>query len=110
MRDAQGVLSARVNLMLDQDNPPLTSLAVSAWATSEEEHPPTARRIFEDYRASREALVARLDTLPLKDWWRTGQHQEFGPVTILQQASYFAAHERTHLPQIAVLRRQFARA
>ena len=38
--------------------------------------------------------------LPLADWWRTGRHEEFGVVSIKQQASYFAAHELTHLPQI----------
>lgn len=34
---------------------------------------------------------------------RTGRHEEFGVVSIKQQASYFAAHELTHLPQIARL-------
>ncbi len=37
--------------------------------------------------------------------WRTGHHDEFGEVTVLQQASYFAKHERSHLPQIAESRR-----
>ena len=108
MRDAQGVLVGRVNLMLTEDNPSLASLAVFEWATSEETRPPTTRELFESYRAARESLIARLESIPLKDWWRTGLHEEFGPMTIRQQASYFAAHERTHLPQIAVLRRQLA--
>ncbi len=30
--------------------------------------------------------------------------QEFGEVTLRQQVSYFAAHEQTHLPQMARLR------
>ncbi len=42
--------------------------------------------------------------MPLAYWWRTGRHQEFGAVTLRKQASYFAAHERTHLPQLARLR------
>jgi rubrerythrin/uncharacterized damage-inducible protein DinB len=110
MRDAQGVLSGRVSLMLEQENPPLSSLAVSQWATQEESRPPSTQEIFDSYRASREEMIRQLEAIPLKDWWRTGQHEEFGPMTILRQVSYFAAHEHTHLPQIAALRRQFAGA
>jgi uncharacterized damage-inducible protein DinB len=108
LRDAQGVLSARLNLMLEEENPRLTSQAVFEWATREETRPPTTQEIFETYRASRREAIARLESIPLKDWWRTGQHEEFGPVTLRQQVSYFAAHECTHFPQIESLRRQFA--
>jgi hypothetical protein len=55
------------------------------------------------YRATRQEILATLESIPLKDWWRTGQHEEFGTVTIRQQVSYFAAHESTHLPQIESL-------
>lgn len=103
LRDAQGVLAQRLELMLAQDSPRLTALAVFAWAQQEAENPPSTQAIFADYRAEREQLLARLEALPLADWWRTGQHEEFGTVTIRQQVSYFAAHESTHLHQIAVL-------
>jgi uncharacterized damage-inducible protein DinB/predicted Zn-ribbon and HTH transcriptional regulator len=106
LRDAQGVLSFRLDLLLEQENPLLESKAVFAWATNEAERPPTTQEIFDTYRASRQEIIARLEGLPLRDWWRTGQHQEFGPVTLRQQVSYFASHEITHLPQIEALRRQ----
>ena len=41
-----------------------------------------------------------LFALPYAAKWRSGRHAEFGTVTICQQASYFAMHEITHLPQI----------
>lgn len=104
LRDAQGVLSVRLNLLLDEANPSLESKAVFLWATREEQRPPTTREIFDTYRASRLETIARLESIPLADWWRTGQHEEFGTVTVRQQASYFAVHEITHLPQIEVLR------
>lgn len=103
LRDAQGVLSFRLSLLLEQENPLLESKAVFAWATKEEEHLPTTQEIFDTYRASRQEIIARLESLPLRDWWRTGQHQEFGPVTLRQQVSYFASHEITHLPQIETI-------
>ncbi|MCL4298635.1 MAG: DinB family protein [Anaerolineae bacterium] len=110
LRDAQGVLSFRLSLLLEQENPLLESKAVFAWATNEEERSPTTQEIFEVYRASRQETIAQLESLPLSDWWRTGQHEEFGPVTLRQQVSYFAAHEMTHLPQIEALRRRYSAA
>ena len=107
LRDAQGVLSFRLNLLLEEQNPTLESKAVFEWATSEEDRPPTTGEIFESYRGSRLETIARLESIPLADWWRTGQHEEFGAVTVRQQVSYFASHEITHLPQIEALRAQW---
>lgn len=105
LRDAQGVLSFRVDLFLKEENPVLESKAVFAWATQEDKLPSSALEIFETYKVSRHETVNKLENFPLADWWHTGQHQEFGTVTLRQQVSYFAAHELTHLPQIEVLRR-----
>jgi len=106
LRDAQGVLSFRLNLLLEQENPSLESKAVFEWATKEDEHPPTTQEIFDTYRSSRQETIAKLDNISLSTWWRTGQHEEFGTVTIRQQVSYFGSHEVTHLPQIESLRNQ----
>ena len=98
---AQGLLAGRVEKMLAQDNPPLAGVA--AWAIADEEAL-SAREILERFRASRQATVERLERMSGEDWWRTGQHDEFGEVTILQQASYFAKHDQSHLPQIVAIR------
>lgn len=103
LRDAQEVLAFRLNLMLEQDNPPLESLAVYAWADKPQEKPETTREIFDAYSKSRQGTIETLESIPLKDWWRKGQHQEFGPVTLRQQVSYFVSHEITHLPQVDAL-------
>jgi hypothetical protein len=103
--DAEKVLNFRVRRMLAEDDPSLESLAVMDWAGDEGRHPPTLDEILGDYRRSRADTLATLEGIPLEDWWRTGRHAEFGPVTICQQASYFAMHEITHLPQVARLTR-----
>jgi hypothetical protein len=107
LRDAQSVLDFRVDRFRQEEHPKLEMQAVWAWATNEEERPPTTLEIFASYQASRTATLSKLEQMPLADWWRTGQHQEFGVVTLRQQVSYFAAHELTHLPQIERLRRQW---
>jgi len=107
LRDAQGVLSFRLELFLTQKHPMLESKAVFSWATNEDDRPPSAQEIFETYKTSRLETLQKLETVPLADWWKTGEHEEFGRVTLRQQVSYFASHELTHLPQIDKLRRQF---
>jgi len=55
----------------------------------------------------RKETIARLENIPLGDWWCTGQHEEFGVVTLKQQASYFASHEIAHFPQLETLCNQW---
>lgn len=100
LRDAQGVLAFRIDLFLKEENPVLEMKQVWTWAKDESERPPSTREIFETYLSTRREVIAKLETIPLADWWRTGRHEEFGVVSIKQQVSYFASHELTHLPQI----------
>lgn len=100
LRDAQGVLEYRVNLLLNEEDPIIESQAVFDWAEDGSSEPTTSMDIFETYRSSRGKTVQRLQDIPLGDWWREGWHQEFGLVNVKQQVSYFATHELTHLPQI----------
>lgn len=106
LRDAQGVIAYRIDLFLKERNPVLESKAVFAWARDENERPPSTREIFDAYHASRQEMIAKLETIPFADWWRMGHHEEFGTVSIKQQVSYFASHELTHLPQIERLAKQ----
>lgn len=100
LRDAQGVLDFRIDLFLKEKNPVLEMKQVWTWAKDETERPPSTREIFETYLSTRREVIAKLETIPFADWWRTGRHEEFGVVSIKQQVSYFASHELTHLPQI----------
>lgn len=95
---AQDLLAKRVDLMLTQDNPNLASQAV--WAQKDQADLSTGA-ILEQYLDSRHQLIDRLKVLPAESWWRTGWHDEFGKQTVLSQATYFARHEMSHLPQFA---------
>lgn len=99
---AQSLLAGRVPKMLAEENPSLQGVA--AWNIGSEEKL-GALEIVQRYRTSRAETVERLKKISAQDWWRTAQHEEFGTVTILQQASYFCKHERQHLPQIDAIRR-----
>ncbi len=99
---ANELLAGRVEKMLTESNPSLEGMAV--WANRDASSL-SLPDIWERYRASREVLLARLKAIPLADWWRTGWHSEFGPQTVLSQATYFARHEMSHMPQFGEIRR-----
>ena len=95
---AQELLSERVDLMLTQDNPNLASKAV--WAQQDQTGMSTGD-VLEHYLDSRHKLIDRLKALSADEWWRSGWHDEFGKQTVLSQATYFARHEMSHMPQFA---------
>jgi len=95
------LLSGRVRQILEKDRPKLAGLA--AWA-ERIEGDLGAQEIFRRFRESRQATVERLRGLSLEQWHRQGEHEEFGPVTLLQQASYFARHDQSHLAQLEAIR------
>lgn len=102
---AQQLLSGRVEKMLTEDNPSLASVA--AWAVASDETS-SGMEIFEEYLHMRQASIQRLEGLAPADWLRGGMHDEFGPVTVLSQAGYFARHDQLHLPQLEKLRDRVA--
>ncbi len=97
---AQELLQGRLEQLVTNDNPTLKSVAV--WTINEGETV-TTRAIFERFRASRAKTLDLLTEIAPGDWWRRGYHDEFGPVTILSQACYFARHERGHVAQLTAL-------
>lgn len=93
---AQRVFEGRVEQMLAEDNATLKSVAV--WSIKSEGL--STAEILDLYRESRQKTLDLLEPVTPHDWWRTAWHDEFGHVTLLQQASYFARHERSHMAQL----------
>jgi hypothetical protein len=107
LRDSNRLLAYRVNLLLTETNPdlkPQTAWGMSA-ATPPDE---TTAAIAVDFRRERAGLLQQLAPLSPADWQRAGWHGEFGRVTLIQQATYFAKHEHWHLAQMTRLRRELS--
>lgn len=106
--DAQEMLDTRLELMLNHEDPELTAVAIYDYAAEEEGRPATTGGMLAEFLDLRTQSISQLQSLPLKDLWRTGRHSEFGRITILRQVAYLAYHEQTHLAEIEALRRRFA--
>jgi hypothetical protein len=96
----ESLLSGRVRQILEHDRPRLAGVA--AWAKALDDA--TAEDMLTRFRGSREETVSRLRGVGADQWLRIGEHEEFGPVTLLQQASYFARHDHSHLGQVEAIR------
>lgn len=100
---AEELLATRIPRMLDEDDPEL--VAAAAWvlpasdeATAESELGASA--LLTCHAAMRAETLARLRAIAPEGWLRTGRHPEWGTVTVLGQAGYFARHLWSHLAQV----------
>ena len=102
---AEELFTTRIERLLTDDEPDLAAAAVwSRTSTSDEGTTETgepASAVAARVRELRMANVNRLAALPDETWGRAGDHPEWGRVTVLSQAAYFARHESSHLAQLA---------
>lgn len=99
--DTQELIAQRVDLFLESISPNLSAKAM--WQTIASARL-SASEIAVNFQRSRHAMLTRLRSAPPAVWLRVGQHTEFGPVTLLQQCTYFAKHEHWHMAQMTQLR------
>jgi uncharacterized damage-inducible protein DinB len=100
--DTQHLIAQRVELFMAQASPNLNAQAM--WQAVESAKLSSAE-IAAEFRLSREAMLVQLRSAPADRWTNVGQHNEFGPVTLQQQCTYFAKHEQWHMAQITRMRR-----
>ncbi len=100
--DSNRLIAGRVELLLTNDEPDLKAQAT--WGEAGNTAAQGAAAIAAAFRRERGALVARLSALTPDQWLRAGRHTEFGRVTLVQQAGYFAKHEHWHLAQMTRIR------
>ncbi len=98
------LLAGRVSRLLAEDDPDLAAWSVG-WGTAQSDEgvdvtADSASAIVARYRKLRHETVERLRTLDEAGWGRGGRHPEWGHVTVLGQAAYFARHEASHLAQL----------
>ena len=97
LNNAQGVFRGRIDQLIAGGEPELASVLVWRMDGSADD----TNALFEAYRSLRDEIVDVLSSVASDAWWNRGSHEEFGTVTLAEQASYFANHEPTHLAQLA---------
>ena len=92
---------ARVDAMVNEDNPHLPEYDQVAHAASGSYSGRDAEESFDHWEEQREDNVAFLDSLPAKAARRTGAHAVFGTITLGQLLNEWAFHDLGHIRQIA---------
>ncbi len=99
--DTQHLIAQRVELFMAHAAPNLNAQAM--WQAVESAKLSVAE-ITAQFRLSRASMLTQLRSAPADRWTNVGQHNEFGPVTLQQQCTYFAKHEQWHMAQITRMR------
>jgi hypothetical protein len=101
---AEQLLAERIGRLLREDEPDLAARAV--WAETPASDEGSTRTgepagvLFDRYRELRAATVGQLGSLDDEQWRRVGHHAEWGRVSVLSQAAYFARHQASHMAQL----------
>ena len=97
LHNAQGVFRGRIDPLIAGGEPELASVLVWRMDAAADD----TGALFQAYSGLRTEIVDVLSGVEPTVWWNRGHHEEFGTVTLAEQASYFANHEPTHLAQLA---------
>lgn len=101
LRDAEEISLQRMQAMRDQDHPKITGYDQEVLARERnynEADLPTALHAF---IAFREHHIAALSALSSEGWDRSGEHNEFGRITIFAHTLHKVSHDAIHCAQIA---------
>jgi FMN phosphatase YigB (HAD superfamily) len=101
LRDVdQEVNLARVQLVLEDDNPFITGADTDPWAMERNYQAQSGPQALAAFAATRQPLYRRLAGLPAAAWGRPARHAFFGPTTLAEIMGWGLDHDRIHLEQI----------
>jgi hypothetical protein len=100
----QRLYSERLETMLSQENPTLTSYQPEGDAVFQKLAGRPAEETLATYLAERERHVDRLEDLSPSEWHRSAQHPEYEHYDVHFQTDYLAHHEAHHIYQMLLRR------
>jgi len=96
----QQIFEARVNAMLAQDNPAITSYMPDGDVEFEKMVTRPAQDGIRAFLEDRERLALRIDELSASDWHRPGKHPDYPHYDVHFQIEYMVHHEAHHIYQM----------
>lgn len=100
LRDWETIYVARVQRILDEDDPTFETIDDSLWPIDREYLSQNPRAVLEDFAEYRSKLVDILMELKVADWARHGHVPRQGRVSVGWYAEHAAEHDAQHLSQI----------
>lgn len=101
LRDAEEISLQRTEAMRDRDNPLIVGYDQEALARERNYRDANLSAALFAFIAFRERHIAVLSAFTPEQWERSGQHNEFGRITIFASAIHKVSHDAIHCAQIA---------
>ncbi len=101
------VFRARLERMVNEDNPPLDAYDQEAIAAAGGYAGRNVEETLQAFQQHRSDNLIYLRSLPAATGTRLGRHPELGPITIAQLLNEWAFHDLGHLRQMAELLRAY---
>lgn len=105
----QRVFSERLETMIAQENPSVTSYKAENDSGFEKMAARPAEETLAAYLAERERHLERLEDLSPAEWHRTAEHPDFPHYDVHFQTDYLAHHEAHHIYQMLQRRTPFGK-
>jgi len=110
LRDDSEVWWRRLSMMVKEAYPVLPSYDQEALVREHAYQDADIAAVLGDFKRFRLDMVENLSTLTRDSWERTGQHPDWGRLTIRQGMEMMVRHTEEHLDQVRELRAKAARA
>lgn len=101
LRDAEEISFQRMQSMRDQDSPKIIGYDQEALARERNYNEAALHIALDAFIIFRERHIAALSALSPEEWERSGQHNEFGRITIFAHTFHKVSHDAIHCAQIA---------
>ncbi len=101
LRDTEEVMSRRMRLLRDEENPRISGFDQEALAVEKDYAGSDLHKAVDAYARFRAEHVANLRDLSDEQWQRSGHHGLPGPVSIFNHTVHDVYHDAVHLAQIA---------
>ena len=100
LADCELVYGIRYRKILAEPSPALVPFDQEAWARNLLYQAQPLKSALATFAALRNGHVSLLRSLPPEDWDKTGQHQEYGALTLGQIVSHLVQHDFNHIAQV----------
>jgi len=101
LRDAEEISFQRMQAMRYQAHPKISGYDQEALARERKYNETDPHEALEAFIVFRERHIAALSALSAEEWERSGEHNEFGQITIFAHTLHKASHDAIHCAQIA---------
>lgn len=98
--DEMFVMRTRLERMMKEDNPQLTSHDEKKWYSQRNTARDELIQLLSDFAIQRRASLNMFSLLRASEWSRTAYHPEYGQFTAEQWLEHWVAHDITHIQQI----------